>query len=126
MNVRRGLHGRSHGRDPGAMPGGARQVAPFRPAPVAVHNDGDVFGEPGRIEMPVKLAFLAIQSLGYFVLQSDLSKKEYHSRQQGAMTGRFYTSVARALLRATLATGKAVENKVIILTIDGSFSLVRA
>ena len=110
MDARRSLDRRPHGCDPRAMSGRARQVAPFRPAPVAVHNDGDVFGEPRRIQMPVDFAFLAVQPLGYFVLQSDLSKREYHSREQGAMTGRVCTNVAWALLPATLATSKAVES----------------
>src|SRR5271157_1024982 len=52
------------------MSGNARQVAPFGPAPVAVHDDGDVFGEPCRIEMPVDFGFLVVEPGGYFVVQS--------------------------------------------------------
>jgi hypothetical protein len=53
--------------------GDARQVAPFRPAPIAVHDDRDVFREPCSIKAPVNFGFLAVESSGYFVLQSDPS-----------------------------------------------------
>jgi hypothetical protein len=43
------------------MPGNARQMAPSRPAAVAVHNDGDVFWEPSRIEPRVNFGFFMIQ-----------------------------------------------------------------
>src|SRR5436309_8156425 len=79
------------------MSGNTWHVAPFRPAPVAIHDDRDMFGEPCRIQMPVNVRFLAIEPLGYFVLQSDLSATDYHSREGGAMRGQFH-SVARALL----------------------------
>src|SRR5579862_2048088 len=93
------------------MSGDTRQVAPLSPASVAVHNDGDVLGESRRIQVAVDVAFLAIQPLGYFVLQSDLSEREYHRGQQGAMTGRVFScwssgSVGRALLPATQATAR--------------------
>src|ERR1700758_3116476 len=96
------------------MSGDTRQVAPLGPAPVAVHDDGDVLGESRRIQVAVDVAFLAIQPLGYFVLQSDLSEREYHRGQQGAMTGRVFScwtsaSVGRALPPVTLATSKGVE-----------------
>src|SRR5258708_29805197 len=69
--ARRRLHRRTDGRNPGAMPGHARHMAPFRPAPVAVHDDGDVFWEPPWIKLPVDFRFFPIQPRGYFVLQSD-------------------------------------------------------
>ena len=34
----------------GAMAGDARQMPPLRPAAVAVHDDGDVLGQPLRVE----------------------------------------------------------------------------
>jgi hypothetical protein len=52
------------------MSGHARHVAPLGPAPVAVHDDGDVFGQPCRIQMPVNFGFLAVEPRGYFVVQS--------------------------------------------------------
>jgi hypothetical protein len=41
--------------------GDARQVPFPRPAAVAVHDDGDVFGEPCRIKPFEYFSFLAIQ-----------------------------------------------------------------
>ena len=49
------------------MSGHARHVAPFRPAPVAVHDDRDVSWEPLWIKLPVNFRFLAIQPGGNFV-----------------------------------------------------------
>ena len=70
MNARRGLDRRTHGGDSGAMPGHARHVPPLGPAPVAVHDDGDVFGQFSGIEMPVNFRFLAVEPGRYFVVQS--------------------------------------------------------
>src|SRR5437764_2673727 len=51
-----------------------RHVTPLGPAPVAVHDDGDVFRELCRIQMPVDFDFLAVEPRGYgrsyFVVQS--------------------------------------------------------
>ena len=60
-DARSGLDRRAHGCDSGAVSGHARQVAAFRPATVAVHDDGDVFREPFRIKPLVNFSFLAIQ-----------------------------------------------------------------
>ena len=51
------------------MSGNARHMTAARPASVAVHDDCDVFWEPSRIELPVKVCFLAIQSGGSCRLQ---------------------------------------------------------
>ena len=56
----------------GAMPSHARHVTPFSPAPIAVHDDRDMFREPCRIQPPVNFGFLAVEPLGYFVVQSGL------------------------------------------------------
>jgi len=72
MNARRSFHRRTHCRNPGAMPGHARHMTPLGPAPVAVHDDRDVFWEPRRIQPSVNFAFLAVEPRGYFVLQSSL------------------------------------------------------
>src|SRR5579864_2230531 len=77
-NSRRCLHRRTYSRYPGAVSSDARQVAPFGPAPVAVHDDRDVFWKPSSIETPVNFGFLAVESAGYFVLQSDASTRGYH------------------------------------------------
>src|SRR5438270_9039034 len=71
------------------MSGNTWHVAPFRPAPVAIHDDRDMFWEPCRIQMPVNVRFLAVEPLGYFVLQSDLSATDYHSREGGCNEGNF-------------------------------------
>jgi hypothetical protein len=42
MDTGRGLGGGTNGLDTGAMAGNARQVPPFGPASVAIHNDGYV------------------------------------------------------------------------------------
>ncbi len=70
MDARGRFHRRAHGRDPGAVPGDARHVPPLGPAAVAVHDDGDVFREPRGIQMAVDFRFLAIETRGYFVVQS--------------------------------------------------------
>ena len=82
-NARRRLHRRAHRRDSGAMPGHARHVAPLGPAPVAVHDDGDVFWEPPWIKLPVNFRFLAIQPGGNFVLQSDPLRYEANTGRKG-------------------------------------------
>src|SRR5580658_6352983 len=70
MNARGGLDRGTYGGDAGAMAGHARHVAALGPASVAVHDDGDMFGEPCRIQMPVNFAFLAVEPRGYFAVQS--------------------------------------------------------
>jgi hypothetical protein len=52
------------------MPSHARHVTPFSPAPIAVHDDRDMFREPSWIQLSVNFAFLAVEPRGYFVLQS--------------------------------------------------------
>src|SRR4029077_13213849 len=63
------FHRRTHRSYARAMSGNTRHVTTARPAPVAVHNDGDVFWEPSRIQVPVKVCFLAIQPGGNRSLQ---------------------------------------------------------
>src|SRR5258708_17782196 len=82
-DTRSRLHRRAHGGDSGAMSGHARQVAPLGPAPVAVHDDSDVFWEPPWIQMPVDFRFLAIQPRGNFVLQSDPLRLEANTAGSG-------------------------------------------
>jgi len=65
------------------MSGHARHVAPLGPAPVAVHDDGDVSWEPAWIEMPVDFRFFPIQSRGNFVLQSDPLRIEANTGGKG-------------------------------------------
>src|SRR5580700_2856678 len=70
-NARCGLHRRAHSRHSRAVSGHTRHVAPLRPAPVAVHDNSDVFREPLWIKMPVDFNLSAIQPGGNFGLQSD-------------------------------------------------------
>jgi hypothetical protein len=51
------------------MSGHARQMAPFRPAPVAIHDDRDVSWEPLWIKLPVDFSLFTIQPGGNFCLQ---------------------------------------------------------
>ena len=107
VNARRGLDRRAHGGNAGAMPGHARHVAAFGPAPVAVHDDGDVPGEPRRIETPVDFGFLAVEPRRYlqsywecyFVVQSG---HRMRLPQQGRVSNDWRDNVARALPSAWL------------------------
>ena len=87
-DARRGFHCGAHRRNAGAMSGHPRHVTPLGPAPVAVHDDGDVFREPFWIQMPVDFHFLAIQPGGNFVLQSDPLRLEANTAGSGVAIGR--------------------------------------
>jgi hypothetical protein len=49
-------------RDAGTVAGNPRQMPLSRPAAVAVHDDGNVFWEPVRIEPLKNFGFFAIQA----------------------------------------------------------------
>jgi hypothetical protein len=51
LEPRRGLHDLAHGGDAGAMSFDARQAPRPRPAPVAVHDDGDVAREAREVDL---------------------------------------------------------------------------
>jgi len=51
-------------------------VPPPGPAPVSVHNDGDMPGEPRRIQPQVSFRFLAVHPRGNRVSQVDLCKSK--------------------------------------------------
>ena len=63
-DARAGFHHLAHGGDAGAVPGDARQMPAPRPAPVAIHDDGNVPRQTLRIEPAVNLEVFAIQSGG--------------------------------------------------------------
>ena len=67
-----GVHCGPHRRNSGPVPRDARQVAAARPAPVAVHDDGDVSWEPRRIKPVINVRFLAIQPGRNCRLQANL------------------------------------------------------
>src|SRR5713226_3553590 len=54
----------------------ARHMPPARPAPVAVHDDGDMVGKTRRIEPQVSRRFLAVHPRRNRVSQGDLSKSK--------------------------------------------------
>src|SRR5215467_1954596 len=62
----------AHRCDSGAMPGYARQMSTAGPAPVSVHNNGDVFREPRWIQPQVNFRFLAVQPGRNCYLQANL------------------------------------------------------
>src|SRR5713101_10019068 len=101
--ARRRLHRRTDGRNPGAMSGHARHMAPVRPAPVAVHDDGDVFWEPPWIKLPVDFRFFPIQPRGYFVLQSDPLRIE-------ANTGGKWVAMTRGYVLGSVASKGTISH----------------
>ena len=48
------------------MPGDARQMAPLRPAAVAIHDDGDVLREPVRIKFTEQPLFFEVRGFERF------------------------------------------------------------
>ncbi len=99
-----GLDRVAHGLNAGAMSGDPRHVAPLGPAPVAVHDDGDVSWEPRWIELPVNLGFLAIQTGGNSCLQGfPLPNHEATIAGKGlAMRGRFLGSNQESLAQPAI------------------------
>ena len=51
------LHDFSNGSDPRPVSFDTRQPAPFRPSTIAVHDDGDMGGEPREVDLPEELSF---------------------------------------------------------------------
>src|SRR6202521_93521 len=59
-DARSGFDRRTHGGDTGAMSSDARHVPAPGPAPVSVHDDGDMLREVRWIEPQVNVSFLAV------------------------------------------------------------------
>src|SRR5229473_2721752 len=59
-DARRGFDRRTYGGDTGAMSGDARHVPAPGPAPVSVHDDGDMLGQARWIKPQVNVSFLAV------------------------------------------------------------------
>src|SRR6266851_2383727 len=59
-DARRGFDRRTYGGDTGAMSGDARHVPAPGPAPVSVHDDGDMLRKTRRIEPQINVSFLDI------------------------------------------------------------------
>ena len=62
----------------GAMSGNPRHVPPPGPAPVSVHDDGDMLGKPRRIEPQVNFSFflIAVHSSRNRMSQAELSESK--------------------------------------------------
>src|SRR5260370_25221869 len=72
----RGFDRRTHGGYAGAMSGDARHVPAPGPAPVSVHNDGDMLRKTRRIEPQVNVSFLAVHPSRNRMSQADLSESK--------------------------------------------------
>ena len=70
IEARSGLDGGAHGGHTRAMSRDTRQVAALGPAAISVHDDGDVVGQPLRIEAGVDLSLFAVQPSGHLSAQS--------------------------------------------------------
>src|ERR1700681_3516106 len=70
----RGFHCRTHGGDTGAMSGDAGHVPAPGPAPVSVHDDGDMLGKTRWVEPQVNVTFLAVHPSRNRVSQVELSE----------------------------------------------------
>src|SRR3981081_3496560 len=79
----RGFDRRTHGGDTGAMSGDARHVPSPGPAPVSVHDDGDMLGKTRWIEPQVNVTFLAVHPSRYRVSQVELSQSKLTHEIQG-------------------------------------------
>src|SRR6266849_4958597 len=75
-DARRGFDRRTYGGDTGAMSGDARHVPAPGPAPVSVHDDGDMLGEARWIEPQVNVTFLAVHPSRNRVSQVELSESK--------------------------------------------------
>ena len=73
MDAGSGLNRGPYRHYPGAVAGDARQVTLPSPAPVAVHDDGDVSWKPLDVELTVNLGLFAVQSCGNCCVQGYLS-----------------------------------------------------
>src|SRR5229473_4651544 len=75
-DARRGFDRRTYGGDTGAMSGDARHVPAPGPAPVSVHDDGDMLGEARWIKPQVNVSFLAVHPSRNRVSQVELSESK--------------------------------------------------
>src|SRR5450759_2107727 len=75
-NASRGFDRRTHCSNAGAMSGNARHVPSPGPAPVSVHDDGDMLGKTRRIEPQVNVSFLAVHPSRNRVSQAEHSESK--------------------------------------------------
>ena len=64
------FHRGAHRGHTGAVTGHARQMTATSPAPVAIHNNGDVSGKPFGIKPQVNFRLLVVESGGNSCLQA--------------------------------------------------------
>src|SRR5260370_34661357 len=72
----RGFDRRTHGGDTGAMSGDAGHVPAAGPAPVSVHDDGDMLGKTRWIEPQVNVTFLSVHPSRNRMSQVGLSQSK--------------------------------------------------
>ena len=108
MEARGGLDRRAHGGHTRAMSRNAGQVAAFGPAAIAVHDDGDVVGQPLRIEAGVNLGLFAVQpsrhlcahvDLAMYVRYIPLHRQGFYVRGRGFIA-RFHAALPSVLVRS--------------------------
>src|SRR5713101_1565563 len=75
-DARRGFDRRTHGGYAGAMSSDARHVPAPGPAPVSVHDDGDMLGKTRWIEPQVNVTFLAVHPSRNRMSQVELSESK--------------------------------------------------
>src|ERR1700686_5122099 len=75
-DARGGFDRRPPRSDTGAMSGDAWHVPTPGPAPVSVHDDGDMLGKPRRIKPQVNASFLAVHPSRNRVSQMELSESK--------------------------------------------------
>src|SRR5664279_130908 len=74
--ARRSFDRRTHSGDAGAMSRDARHVPAPGPAPVSVHDDGDMLGKTRRIEPQVNVSLFAVHPSRNRVSQAELSESK--------------------------------------------------
>src|ERR1700677_36980 len=75
-DARCGLASGTHGGHAGAMSGNARHVPTPGPAPVSVHDDGDMLGKTRRIKAQINVSFLPFHPSRNRVSQAELSESK--------------------------------------------------
>src|ERR1700722_16817122 len=75
-DARGGLNRRPPRSPASPTSGPAPHVPAPGPAPVSVHDDGDVLGKPSRIEAQINLRFLAVHPSRNRVSQAELSESK--------------------------------------------------
>ena len=70
----------SDGVDAFTMAGDARQSSKFRPAPIAVHDDGHMFGQQVRFQLGTQFAFRQVVEISGGTASHNCPERAYGSR----------------------------------------------